>query len=353
MSHSRILVLPFDGDPSTANAISRLANRFSADVVTVTLDLGEGNDLEQVREQALGAGAIRAHVVDARERFATEILVPVLRAGAAHPAATSPASLARPIVAAVSVDIARMEGAFGIAHGATGDGRLALERLIADAAPALVVVAIEDCAPLQPTRAPKVTANLWGRLVQLPASDSDAPLDRSLYVRTIDPLAGHPHPAVVELTFERGQPTAINQIPMQFPELVEVLDTIAGDHGVGRADRTRRGPVRLAREIGESPAAVTLAAALDEIERAVLDARLLTLKTSLAPQYAALVNEGGWYSAARRALDAFNDTVMAPITGTVRLMLFRGACRVVGCEVGPIAATEPATRDIGAAQPAI
>jgi argininosuccinate synthase len=352
MPHPRTLVLAFAGDASSADAIGRLSDRLSADIATVTLDLGQGDDLEQVREQAITAGAARAHVVDARERFAGEILLPVLRAGAAHPAATTPASLARPIVVAVLIEIARMERAFGIAHGAIGEARAVIERLIADAAPDLVVVALEDVAPIPATRQPKVTANLWGRLVRLPDSGPEEAPDRSIYSRTTDPLAGHPHPAVVELTFERGQPTAINGIPMRFPELVEVLDTIAGDHGVGRADRTRRVASRTEREIGESPAAVTLAAALDEIERAALDSRLLTLKTSLVPQYAALASEGGWFSSARRALDAFNDLAMAAITGTVRVMLFRGGCRVVGCEVGKVSAVEHTSKDIGAAQPA-
>ncbi len=350
MPHFQTLVLAFDGDASAAEVIGRLGNRFSADVVTVTLDLGQGSDLERVRELALAAGAARAHVVDARERFASEILLPVLRAGAAYPAATTPSSLARPIVAAVSAEVARIERAFAIAHGARGDARMAFERLLGDIASDLVVVALEDVAPIVPTRGPRVTTNLWGRLVQLPAGVAEAALDFPIYTRTTNPLAGHSHPAVVELTFERGQPTAINEIPMQFPELVEVLDTIGGDHGVGRSDRTRRAAARLERAIGESPAAVALAAALDELERTALDARLLTLKTSLVPQYAALANEGGWWSPARLALDAFNDAAIAVLTGTVRLMLFHGGCRVIGCEVG--AATQT-TRGVGAAQPAI
>jgi argininosuccinate synthase len=353
MSDPRTLVLAFAGDAPSAEAIGHLAERLSADIATVTLDLGQGGDLEQVREQSIAAGAARAHVVDARERFAGEILLPVLRAGAAHPAATTPASLARPMVVAVLIEIARMERAFGIAHGATGEARAPIERLIADAAPDLAVVALEDVAPIPATGQPKVSANLWGRLVRLPATARAEAADGSLYSRTTDPLAGHPHPAVVELSFERGQPTAINGVAMRFPELVEVLDTIAGDHGVGRADRTRRGTSGMKREIAESPAAVTLSAALDEIERTALDTRLLTLKTSLEPQYAALVNEGGWFSSARFALDAFNDSAMAAISGTVRVMLFRGGCRVVGCEIGPISAIEHTVKDIGAAQPAI
>jgi argininosuccinate synthase len=352
MPHSRTLVLAFDGDASAADLIGRLTNRFSADVVTVTVDLGQGGDLEQAREQALAAGAVRAHVVDARDRFAAEVLLPVLRAGAAHPAATTPASLARPIVAAVAVDVARMERALAIAHGARGDTRVAFERLLADAAPHISAVALEDLTPVAHAPRRTVTANLWGRLVQMPADDADASADRSIFTRTADPMTGHPHPAVVELTFDRGLPIAINQIPMRFPELVEVLDTIAGDHGVGRADRTRRSGIRLEREIGESPAAVTLAAALDELERTALDARLLTLKTSLVPQYAALASDGGWWSPARRALDAFNDAAMAGISGTVRLMLFRGSCRVVGCEVGLPSAAEQ-TLTTAAVQPAV
>jgi argininosuccinate synthase len=351
MTHPRIIVLAFDGDVSSASGIHRLANQLAAEVVTVTLDLGQGGDLEQVREQAIAAGAVRAHVVDARERFAGQILLPVVRAGAAHPAATTPASLARPIVAAVLVEIARMERAAGVAHGARGEARMALEQLIADAAPDVVAFALEDIVPTPVSRDPKVTANLWGRLVRLPA-EGDA-LERELFTRTTDPLAGHAHPAVVELAFERGQPTAINGIPMRFPEIVEVLDTIAGDHGVGRSDRTRRGASGWERDIGESPAAVALAAALGEMERTALDARLLTLKTSLVPQYAALANNGGWWSSARHALDAFTDSAMAAISGTVRLMLFRGGCRVVGCAVGQVTAAGQTTRDIAAVQPAI
>jgi len=354
MSQPRTIVLAFDGEPSFAPVVGRLADRLSAEIATVTLDLGQGGDLEQVREQALAAGATRSHVVDARERFATEILLPALRAGAAHPAVTTPASLARPIVVAVLVEIARMERAVGVAHGASGDARAAFERLIADVAPDLLVFALEDIAPLAGSRDSEASANLWGRLERLPAGGSEDAL--ALRSRGCVPSTAHSAPstpAMVELTFECGQLTATNGVPMRFPELVDVMDTIAGDHGVGHADRTRRGPLGLQREIGESPAAVALSTAFNEIERAALGARLLTAKTTLAPHYAALVNDGGWWSPARRALDAFNDSAMAALTGTVRLMLFRGSCRVVGCEVGPVTATAGRRKHIGAAQPAM
>jgi argininosuccinate synthase len=351
MSHPRRIVFAFAGDANSTAALGRLASGSSADVVTVTLDLGQGADLEQVREQAIGAGAGRAHVVDARERFANEVLLPALRAGAADPVMTTPATLARSTVAAVLVEIARMENAAGVAHGATGQARAALDRLIVDVAPDLVIIGLEGRSNSED--APRVSANLWGQTARMapPADCWEAP-PQSLFSRTSDPLAGHPQPAAVELTIAHGVPVAINGIPMSFPELVEVVDTIAGDHGVGRTDRVHRTASGLVREIGESPAGVTLALALAELERAALDPRLLALKTSLASEYISLAKEGCWFSPSRTALDAFVDAAMASVSGTVRLMLFRGACQVVGPELDEPAPTGVMSKEQGAGQPA-
>jgi argininosuccinate synthase len=351
MSDPRRIVLAFAGDPASALAIGRLAGPMT-EVITVTLDLGQGLDLEQAREDAIVAGAVRAHVVDARERFANEALLPALRAGAADPAFAPPSSLAWSTVAAVLVEIARMENAATAAHGATGSARAALDRLIADAAPGLEIVGLEDLSSVS-NDAPRISANLWGRTVRTaaPADSWEAP-PKSLFLRTSDPLACHAQPAVVELTIDRGAPTAINGIPMSFPELVGVVDTIAGDHGIGRLDRVHRTPTGFDREIGESPAGVTLAMALTELERATLDPALLALKTSLGSDYVTLVNTGGWFSPSRTALDAFVDTALARVSGTVRLMLFRGACRVVGRQIKETAPAGAMTNRLGAGQPA-
>jgi argininosuccinate synthase len=352
MSHPRRVVLAFAGDAHSARAIPRLADRASADVVTVTLDLGQGVDLEQVREQAIAAGAVRAHVVDARERFANEVLLPSLRAGAADPAITTPGSLARSTVAAVLVEIARMENAASAAHGATGQARAALERLISESGPDLAVVALEDVGLCGSEDAQKVSANLWARTVRVAAPADWAAPPRALFSRTSDPLASHSQPAVVELTIERGVPVAINGIPMSFPELVEVVDTIAGDHGVGRTDRVHRTPSGFGREIGESPSGVTLALALAEIERAALDPGLFALKISRGSEYVSLANDGCWFSPSRKALDAFVDAAMTTVSGTVRLMLFRGACRVVGRQLADAAPAGVIAKEQSAAPPA-
>ena len=333
------LVLAYSGRPAAAREIARLATSTGAEIVTVTLDLGQAEDLEQICLEARAAGAARTHVVDARDRFAAEALLPALRAGATGASAVRPTALARPIVAAVLAEVARMEKTSLVAHGGVGADGAAFARLLADHAPDLEIVALDAAATARDATAPRIGANLWGRTVVFPApSDAWTPMPATLFTRTSDPTAGVTQPAQVDLTFEHGVPVAVNGIPMSFLEVAEVVDTIAGDHGVGRIDQIapafapaglRRGD----REITEAPAAVTLATALADLERARLDPRLAMLKKQLSAQYAAIVDSGDWYSPTRQALDAFVATAMSSVSGTVRVMLSRGACRVAGREL--------------------
>jgi argininosuccinate synthase len=320
------LVLAYSGRPEAAREIARLAATTGAEIVTVTVDLGQAEDLEQICLEARTAGAARTHVVDARDRFAAEILLPALRAGVTGPSAVRPTALERPIVAAVLAEVARMEKTPLVAHGGVGADHAAFARLLADHAPDLEVVALDTAATAGDAAAPRIAANLWGRTVLFPAlSDAWTPMPAALFTRTSDPAAGVTQPAQVDLTFEHGVPVAVNGIPMSFLEVAEVVDTIAGDHGVGRIDQIT--------EITEAPGAVTLATALADLERACLDPRLAVLKTELSAQYAAIVDSGDWYSTTRQALDAFVATAMSSVSGTVRVMLSRGACRVAGREL--------------------
>jgi argininosuccinate synthase len=317
------LVLAYSGRPEAAREIARLAASTGAEIVTVTLDLGQAEDLEQICLEARTAGAARTHVVDARDRFAADVLLPALRAGATGASAVRPTALARPIVAAVLAEVARMEKTSLVAHGGMGADLTAFARLLADHAPELEVVALDTAATARDATAPRIGANLWGRTVLFPApSDAWTPMPATLFTRTSDPTADVTQPAQVDLTFEHGVPVAVNGIAMSFLEVAEVVDTIAGDHGVGRIGGDC--------EITEAPAAVTLATALADLERACLDPRLAMLKMQLSAQYAAIVDSGDWYSPTRLALDAFVATAMSSISGTVRVMLSRGACRVAG-----------------------
>jgi argininosuccinate synthase len=329
------VVLAHSGRPGAAAGIPRLAAFAGAPVVTLTLDLGQGADLEQIAAEARQYGAVRTHVVDARDAFAADVILPALRAGATGAAVgVRVAALARPAIAKALIDIATMEGARGVAHGAVGNDRLAMNALLTDAAPKLEVFGVDE-TPSQP---PAVAANLWGRTLAVTSgTDLDGLPSSLLYQRTSPPQACQARPALVEITFERGLPVAVNGITMPFVEIVEVVETIAGDHGIGRSDiQTIAG----GRQITEAPAAVTLGLALAEIERATLSPRLVALKSSLAWTYAAAVDEGAWFSTTRKALDAFVAAASADVSGIVRLQLFKGECRIADPEPSIVSVVE-------------
>ena len=328
------LVVAYGGSLDGAAAISDLAHRLEADLATLTLDLGQGMDLEQVRDQARAAGARRAHVVDARRELAGQILRPALTAGAFE---SGPRAIAvtRPVIAAHLVAVARMEGAREVAHGASGLDRVRFERLIAALAPELTIHAMADTNPEDAT--PRIDQNLWGRTVTMSAPADQwelAPSDA--FTRTSEPHSCATQPAIVEIAIERGVPVAVNGVPLDIDELVEVVDTIAGDHGVGRFDQASRS----ARALVEAPAAAVLSAAIAELASASFDRDMLALRGQMAQAYGALIEEGRWHTPARAALDAFTAASSDRLSGAVRLLLLRGACRVVGRRVGA-AVTEP------------
>jgi argininosuccinate synthase len=325
------LVVAYGGSLDGAAAVSLLAHE--ADVATLTLDLGQGMDLEQVRDQARAAGARRAHVVDARRELAGQILRPALTAGAFE-AGPRAIAVTRPVIAAHLVAVARMEDATEVAHGASGADRARIERLIADLAPELTIHALADTS--REAAAPRIDQNLWGRTVTIggPADQCEqAPSDA--FTRTSEPHTCAAQPAIVEIAIERGVPVAVNGVPLDIDELVEVVDTIAGDHGVGRFDQASGS----ARALVEAPAAAVLSAAIAELASASFDRDMLALRGQMAQAYARLIDEGRWHTPARAALDAFTAASSGQMSGAVRLLLLRGACRILGRRVGA-AATE-------------
>ncbi len=339
------VVLAFGGSVAAGSGIAPLAIRAGAPVVTLTLDLGQRLDLEQVRDQALAAGAIRAHVIDARREFAREVILPALTAGALTDGGTDAVVLSRPLIARHLVAVARMEQATLIAHGARGDDRVAFERLLQALAPDLTTLALADLPALAADEEPHVSSNLWGRTVTLTSDDTWTVPPAGLYVRTTEPSKCAAQSAVVEIALERGVAVAVNGVPLEFEELVEVVDTIAGDHGIGRVDRTTgRGP-RL-RQIIEAPASEVLGMAVTELAQAALEPAVLALRRQMAPAYASLITQGLWVSPARTALDAFTAVCAHALTGVVRLQLTRGACRVVGRRVGVLGAQAGAGREL-------
>jgi argininosuccinate synthase len=347
------IVLAYSGGLHTSIAIPWLIENHDTEVVTVTLDIGQTRELADIRERALLLGAVRAHVIDAREEFVRGYILPTLQAGALYeqqyPLATA---LGGPLIARRLVDIARMEGASTIAHGCTGSGndQVRLEVSVRALEPSLKVLAPArlwsmsraealDYARTRGIPVPVATqtpystdANLWGRSIaagQLEDPWREPPED--IYALTRAPQDCSDEPAYVEIEFDGGVPVRVNGIEMSLLEIIESLETIAGAHGVGRIDMIENRLVGTqSREIYEAPAAVVLHTAHKEIEKLVVARELERLKHDLARRYADLVYNGFWFSQTREAMDAFVATVQERVSGTVRLKLFKGNSTVVG-----------------------
>ena len=347
------IVLAYSGGLDTSVAVPWLAERFNAEVIAVTLDLGQGKELDDVRERALAVGAVRCHVVDVREEFAREYILPALQAGALYegryPMATS---LGRPLIAKRLVEIAEIEDASAIAHGCTGKGNDQVRIDVSARAlnPAMRVIAPariwgmsrpDEIAYAQARGIPvpatvdspySTDTNLWGRSIECGVlEDPWAEPPEEIYTLTRSPAECPDTPAYVEITVADGVPTEINGVPMPLVELVGSLETIAGAHGVGRLDMVENRLVGIkSREIYEAPAATVLHAAHRELEMMVIPRDLERVKHDLSRTYADLVYDGLWFAPTREAIDAFVASVQPRVTGTIRVKLFKGDCRVVG-----------------------
>jgi len=347
------IVLAYSGGLDTSVAIRWLAEHRGAEVVAVTLDLGQGRELTDVRERALALGAVRAHVIDAREEFAREYILPALKAGAVYEGRYALATaLGRPLIAKHLVKIAEMEGAATIAHGCTGKetDQVRLEVSARALSPAIEVIAparlwgmtrqdeieyAQRCGipvPVTASSPYSVDGNLWGRSIQCGVlEDPWREPPEEIYTLTRAAADCPDAPAYVEIDFEGGVPRAVNGVAMSLVELIGSLDTIAGAHGVGRADMVENRLVGIkSREVYEAPAATVLHLAHSEVEGLVVARDLERLKQDLARAYADLVYDGLWFTPTREAIDAFVEAVQARVTGTARLRLFKGDCRVVG-----------------------
>jgi argininosuccinate synthase len=334
-------------------AIPWLKQKYGAEVIALALDLGQGRELNQIRERAIAAGAARCHVLDVREEFARDYILPALRADALYeeryPLATA---LGRPLIAKKLVEIAHMENATAVAHGCSGEGndQVRIEVSVRALDPRMTVLApVRDWEMNRPqeidyartcniaipaaVESPYSTdRNLWGRSIQCGVLEdpwTEPPDD--IYTLTKSPSAAPDVPAYVEIEWRDGMPAAVSGVEMSLVELVASLETIAGVHGVGRIDMVENPVVgSKSREIYEAPAALLLYMAHKEMEGLVVPKDLQRLKQRLSQEYADIVYNGLWFSPTRAAIDAFMRSFQERVTGTIRLKLFKGDCRVVG-----------------------
>ena len=309
------IVLAFSEGLESAVAIPWLAERYGAEVVAVTIDLGQGRELEEVRDRALAAGAVRAHVLDARDEFARGYIVRGLKAGATAPdGAPLGDALGVPLVARLVVQIAGIEHATAIAHASHGTAM--------DVAIGLLNPTLRVLAPARDWTMNPAQQAAYIRARQIPFQPQPpSPPGTSV-------PAGRSEPAAVAIAFERGAPTGINGVAMPILDLLESLGTIAAAHGVGQPKD---------RDLRQAPAAVVLHAAHRALRTSVAAPELNRLCEVVGCEYSDLVSRGLWFTAAREALDAFVNTANERITGIVRLKLFAGGCEIVHVTEGPSA----------------
>ncbi len=348
------VVLAYSGGLDTSVAIRWIHERYGMDVVTLTADLGGDGTVDGVREKALRAGAVSAHVADVRDRFVRSYVFPALQAGAlyqgVYPLATA---LGRPLIARLLVDTARKEGASAVAHGCTGKGndQVRLDVSVQALAPDLKVVApareweLTDRAvaiayarkhgipvPVTVDRPYSIDENLWGRSVEGGVlEDSWAEPPEEVYAWTRSAKDASDEPAYVEIAFARGVPVAVDGEELDGVSLIRHVNAVAGLHGVGRIDHMEDRLVGIkSREIYEAPAATVLGQAHRALEALTLSKDQLRFKARVAQEYADLIYNGLWFTAMRQDLAAYVSSTQRYVSGTVRVRLHKGMSTVVG-----------------------
>ncbi len=348
------IVVAYSGGLDTSVMVKWLMDKYKAEIVTATGNLGQKKELKGLREKAVKTGVSKIYIQDLTKEFVEEYIFPALKAGAlyekTYPMATS---LGRPLLAKMLVDVARKEGATMVAHGCTGKGndQVRFEVSIAALAPELKVLAPlrdwefksreEEMAyakkhgiPVAATKASpySIDENIWGTSIECGVLEDpmvEAPEDA--YTRTVSPEDAPNKAEYISIDFEQGIPVKLNGRKMDSVQMLHTLNDIGGKHGVGRLDLVENRLVGIkSREIYEAPAATILHFAHTELERLTLDKSVFNMKNQLSAEYANLVYNGLWFSPLKKALDAFVNSTQERVTGTVFVKLFKGSVNISG-----------------------
>lgn len=347
------VILAYSGGLDTSVSIKWINEKYNMDVVTLTIDLGQEEDLTSIKDKAIEVGAIKAMVIDAREMFVHYFVLPALQAGAVYegeyPLATA---LGRPLISKLLVDAAHDEAASAVSHGCTGKGN---DQVRMDVSVATLDSDLKIIAPVREWRMTRdeeleyarkhnitVTAtvespystdqNLWGRSIEAGVLEdpwAEAPEDA--FDWTTAPTEAPDEPLYLEIGFEGGIPVSLDGEKIDAVELIIGLNRIAGKHGVGRIDHLENRLVGIkSREIYEAPAAMVLHRAHAALEAMTLSKDAARFKMLVSKEYADLIYNGLWFSALHQDLLAFIASNQRHVSGTVRVVLFKGSCSVVG-----------------------
>ncbi|ACY13031.1 argininosuccinate synthase [Haliangium ochraceum] len=354
MSNVRKVVLAYSGGLDTSVAVRWIAETYGCEVICYCADVGQGEDLEGARQKALSLGASKAIVHDLRETFVRDYVFPALRAGAIYESEyLLGTSLARPCITHGLMEAVREEGADAIGHGATGKGndQVRFELAAYQIMPSVKIIAPWREWEYQGRR--QLIDYAAERNIQIEATvEKPYSMDRNLlhisyeggvledpwrapdpemFQWTRDPRQAPDDPRQVEIGFEEGVPVSVDGEALGPIALLEKLNAIAGEHGVGRVDIVENRFVGMkSRGIYETPGGTLLHAARRAIESLTLDREALHLRDDLMPRYARLVYNGFWFAPEREAIQALVDNVARHVTGVARLELYKGSLHVVG-----------------------
>ncbi|HEX2491157.1 MAG TPA: argininosuccinate synthase [Blastocatellia bacterium] len=346
--------LAYSGGLDTSIIIPWLKENYNCEVVAIAADVGQGEELAGLKEKAIATGASEIYIEDLRHEFVTKYIWPTLRAGAVYEHKyLLGTSFARPVIAKRQVEIARQTGCDALSHGCTGKGndQVRFELTFQALAPELAVIAPwrewdivsrEDAIDYANERRIPITAsrekiyshdrNIWhlsheGGILEDPANEPE----EAMFELTVSPEEAPGEPEYVEIGFEQGAPIKVNGEHLDPVPLIEKLNEIGGRNGCGRVDLVENRLVGMkSRGVYETPGGTLLLAALRELESLCLDRESAHYKEVVAHKYAEMVYFGQWFTPLREALDAFVNSLMAPVSGDVRLKLYKGNVIVAG-----------------------
>ncbi|RLD94713.1 MAG: argininosuccinate synthase [Aquificota bacterium] len=354
MEKPKKVVLAYSGGLDTSVIIRWLIDNYGCEVIAFSADVGQQEDMEEVRKKALATGASKVHIYDLKEEFLRDYCFKALKAQALYegkyPLGTA---LNRPIISKYLVEVAEKEGADAVAHGATGKGndQVRFEVSVMALNPDLKCLApvrewefrsreeeIEYAqkhgipVPVTKDKPYSIDLNIWSISIECGILEDpweEPPEDA--YLITKSPHEAPDEPLYLEIDFEGGEPVSLNGEKMDPVSLMLKLNEVGGQYGVGRVDMVENRLVGIkSREVYEAPGATILYAAHRELEHLCLDRETFRFKEYLAVKYAELVYYGLWFSPLREAMDAFINKTQERLTGTVRVKLYKGQCIPVG-----------------------
>jgi argininosuccinate synthase len=348
------VVLAYSGGLDTSIILKWLMETYQCEVVAFVADLGQGEELQEAHAKALATGAVKARVEDLREEFVRDFVFPAFRANAIYEGQyLLGTSIARPIIAKHQVRVAEEEGADAVSHGATGKGndQVRFELTYTALNPSLKVIApwrewnlksrtslIEYAqrhgipVPVTQEKPYSSDRNLLhisfeGGILEDPWAEPKP----DMFVLTANPEDAPNVPEIIEIDFERGDPTAVNGQRLSPANLLHTLNEIGGKHGIGRVDLVENRFVGMkSRGIYETPGGTIMRAAHQAVESITMDREVLHIRDSLIPQYSRLIYNGFWYSPEMRLLQGMMDLAQDNVWGKARLKLYKGTCQVLG-----------------------